>query len=114
METEIKRDSAGRFLKGSTSPNPLGRSKASKAISELAKAYTGEALRTLSSIMKDKSASDNSRVAACNALLNRAYGMPKQHNENVNLGMSYIEYLEMVTEQENIKSVEAGYTIDDL
>ncbi len=43
-------------------------------------------------------------------------GEAPQYAENVNLGMSYIEYLEMVTKQENeeIKSVEVNYSVDDL
>ncbi len=53
METEIKRDSAGRFLKGSL-PNPIGRPKTDKTIRNLARVHTKDALKTLSEIVKKK------------------------------------------------------------
>ena len=60
METEIKRDSAGRFLKGSP-PNPLGRPKSDKTIRDLARVHTKDALKTLSEIVKDPMASRYSK-----------------------------------------------------
>ncbi len=116
METEIKRDSAGKFLKGS-SPNALGRPKSDKTIRDLARVHTKDALKTLSEIVKNKKASDTARVSAANALLDRGWGKAPQYTENVNLGMSYTEYLEQITKEENeeqIKSVEVNYTVDDL
>lgn len=47
-------------------------------ISELAKGYITDALRVLSSIMKDSDATPTARVAAANALLDRACGKPVQ------------------------------------
>ncbi len=114
METEIKRDSNGKFIKGAPSPNPSGRSKATKRISELAKAYTSDALNTLSEIVNSKSASDSARVQAANSLLDRAYGRPIQQNENVNVGVNYLDYLEMLAEQENEEIKEVNCSVEDL
>ena len=60
-------------------------------------------------------ASDTARVQACNGLLDRGWGKAPQYTENVNLGMTYVEYLEMVTKEENekIKPVEVC-NVDDL
>ncbi|MCP4265105.1 MAG: hypothetical protein GY777_05940 [Candidatus Brocadiaceae bacterium] len=117
METEIKRDSSGKFVKGAPSPNPSGRSKASKRISELAKAYTSDALEALSEIVNSRTSSDSARVQAANSLLDRAYGRPIQQNENVNVGVNYLDYLDMLakeTTEVEIKSVEVSYSVDDL
>tara|TARA_B100001971_G_C17678565_1_gene281154 strand:+ start:62 stop:397 length:336 start_codon:yes stop_codon:yes gene_type:complete len=111
MTTEIKRDASGKFIKGCSSPNPSGRSKASKRISELAKAYTNDSLKALSEIVNSKTASDTARVRAANSLLDRAYGRPVQQNENVNVGVNYLDYLDMLakeTTEEELKSVEVS------
>ena len=107
---------AGMFKPGQ-SGNPLGRPKSDKTIRDLARVHTKDALNTLTEIVKNPKASDTARVHACNALLDRGWGKPVQHNENVNLGMTYVEYLEMIAKQENeeeIKSVEVSYTENDL
>ncbi len=115
MEMEIKRDSSGKFIKGAPSPNPLGRSKASKRISELAKAYTSDALDALSEIVNSRTSSDSVRVQAANSLLNnRAYGCSIQQNENVNLGMTYVDYLEKIAREENEEIKEVNCSVDDL
>ena len=60
--------------------------KQSQRISELAKAYTEEALHTLIDVSRN-GLTDAVRVSAANALLDRAYGKPavKEEKETVNL-----------------------------
>jgi hypothetical protein len=52
--------------------------KAKATLTELATAYTGDALATLASIMKDETAPPSARVAAANSLLDRGHGKPVQ------------------------------------
>lgn len=106
---------AGMFKPGQ-SGNLSGRPKTDKTIRDLAKIHTEDALKTLSEIVKNPKASDTARVQACNALLDRGWGKAPQYVEKLELGMSYPEYLEMITKQENerIESVEANYTVGDL
>ena len=63
----------GRFQPG-RSGNPAGRPKAAHSIQELAGKHTIEALDVLVQIMLNEKAPPNARVAAANALLDRAYG----------------------------------------
>ncbi len=106
---------AGMFKPGK-SGNPAGRPKSDKTIRDLAKVHTEDALKTLSEIVKNPEASDTARVQACNALLDRGWGKAPQYTENVNLGVTYIDYLEMIAEEENekIREAEASYSMDDL
>ncbi len=61
-------------------------------------------------------ASDTARVQAANALLDRGWGRSPQYIEKLNLDVSYIDYLEQVTKEENekMKTVEASDTVDEL
>ena len=114
METEIKRDSSGKFIKR-YSGNLSGRTKSDHSIRELARTYTAAAIKTLAEIASNPNSSDNSRVAACNAILDRGFGKPMQHqhNENINLGISYLDYLEMLAKEENEEIKEVNYSVDD-
>ncbi len=60
------------MFKPGQSGNPSGRKPGNKTIRELAKVHSEAALKTLAEIANNPEASDNSRVAACNALLDRA------------------------------------------
>ena len=66
------------FEKGQ-SGNPGGRPKVIAEVKELAREYTGEAIKTLVSIMTNAKAAPAARVSAANALLDRGYGKPPQH-----------------------------------
>jgi hypothetical protein len=114
METDIKRDSSGKFIKG-YSGNLSGRTKSDHSIRDLARTYSTAAIKTLAEIASNPNSSDNSRVAACNAILDRGFGKPMQHqqNENVNVGMSYLDYLEMIAEQETEELKEVNYSVDN-
>ncbi|MFB0490201.1 hypothetical protein ABIE45_002787 [Methylobacterium sp. OAE515] len=59
------------------SGNPGGRPKASAKVRELAREYTEQALQVLVQIATEGE-SEAARVAAANAILDRAYGKPTQ------------------------------------
>ena len=66
------------FKKGQ-SGNPGGRPKVVAEVKELARAHTGEAIKTLVSIMTNPKGAPAARVSAASALLDRGYGKPPQH-----------------------------------
>lgn len=59
------------------SGNPKGRPSIKGEVETLARTYTVEALETLADLMRTGS-SDQVRMAAANALLNRGWGLPRQ------------------------------------
>ena len=60
--------------------------KVTRDVREAAEKYSPAASRTLARIMGNRAAPPQARVAAANALLNRAHGLPTAHVEaNVNL-----------------------------
>lgn len=69
------------FQKGQ-SGNPGGRSKVAlpdgTTITDLARQNTAEAVKTLTTIMKDKKAPEAARVSAATAVLDRGWGRPRQ------------------------------------
>ena len=68
-------ENAGRFQKG-VSGNPGGRPRELGEIKELARAHTSAAIEALHGIAVDLKAPAAARVAASEALLNRAWGRP--------------------------------------
>lgn len=57
--------------------NPMGRPKALVNVRELARTYTEDAIERMSRIMKNDK--HPQQLAACMALLDRAWGKPEQH-----------------------------------
>ena len=82
------REGAGRPSGSANKSSP----EQSQRLSELAKAYTEEALQTLVDIARNVR-TDAARVSAANALLDRAYGKPavKEEKETVDLPPVVIE-----------------------
>jgi len=76
------RDTRGRWLKGAESPNPGGRPAVIAEVKQLAQEYTTSAIHTLADIMTDTSAPTTARIAAANAVLDRAIGRPVQPVES--------------------------------
>ncbi len=74
--TPPARATDGRWLPGGTSPNPGGRPRVIADVTALAREHTAAALHTLASIAGDAEQPAAARVAAANALLDRAYGKP--------------------------------------
>ena len=65
---------------GGRQPGTLNKSTAS--VKAVAATYTTSALATLAEIMQDGTAPHSARVAAANALLDRAVGKPRQELEH--------------------------------
>jgi hypothetical protein len=68
----------GRPFQKGMSGNPSGRSKETHTISQLAKAYTQEAIEKLAAIMRTGK-TEQAQVRAAEALLDRGWGKASQH-----------------------------------
>jgi hypothetical protein len=71
-----KRRGAGNPFPAGMSGNPGGRPKVIAEVRDLARQHTGKAIGTLVKVMQSGE-SDSARVAAANALLDRAFGKPR-------------------------------------
>jgi len=71
----------GKRFEPGKSGNPGGRPKQDVTVTELAKSHTEMAIRVLAEIAQDPKAAKNSRVKACELLLNRGHGTPRQSIE---------------------------------
>jgi hypothetical protein len=60
------------------SGNPSGRPKQNPLAQELARAYTEQAVQALAEILGDPEADQRAKIAAAQALLDRAWGKPAQ------------------------------------
>lgn len=89
MSIEAPRTETGRWPAG-VCGNPGGYSKEKRAavarVAVLAREHTEDAIKTLATILKDERATRSTRIAAANALLDRAWGRPPQ---SVGVGLSF-------------------------
>ena len=89
----------GKPFKKGQSGNPGGRPKVVAEVKELARAHTGEAIKTLVSIMTNPKSAPAARVSAANSLLDRGYGKPPQHQHITGAdGPQYVVRLPVVCE----------------
>jgi len=72
-QEQVRRLPSGRFASG-RSGNPGGRPRIIADVQALARSHTAEAIETLVGIANDPKAPAAARVAAANALLDRAWG----------------------------------------
>jgi hypothetical protein len=77
QQPSSRRRGPGRPFPKGTSGNPGGRPKEVRHVQELARAHTLEAIETLVDVMQN-SKLDRARVAAAEAILNRAWGRASQ------------------------------------
>lgn len=92
-----------------------GISKATRSqkatLSELARAHTSTALGVLVEVAK-KGESESARVAAANALLDRAYGKPSQSHEHSGPGGAPIQTMDVTKlTDEQFAALEAAFGI---
>ena len=80
----------GRFPEG-VSGNPGGRPKALVAVVELARKHSAAAIKALVDIM-EAGESEQARIAAATALLNRAWGKPAQRMEHEGSGQVPVSF----------------------
>jgi len=89
----------GKPFKKGQSGNPGGRPKVLAEVQELARQHTTDAVETLVSIMTNSKTAPAARVSAANALLDRGYGKPPQHQHITgDDGPQYVVRLPVVCE----------------
>lgn len=86
------RDSKGRFLKGYSGHQ--GKGGDLRSVRDQARLHTAAALQTLVDIMKDTTSREQARVAAAEALLNRAWGKPTQPVDHHGEAFSLVLHLD--------------------
>ena len=87
------RDDKGRWLKGTAGNTTGSGSRGISHVRELARQHTQSAIETLAAIMQDDSKKDAARVAAAEALLDRAWGKPTQPVDHGGEGFSLVLHL---------------------
>lgn len=91
MSSTAPRTEVGHWQAG-VSGNPGGYSKEKRQaiarVADLAREHTPKAIETLAAIMNDEKATRTTRIAAANALLDRAHGRPAQ-SVGIGVGLSF-------------------------
>jgi hypothetical protein len=113
-DRKIARTRGGQFAPGQGSPNPGGRKKAIKEVIELAQRQTEESIKALVSIRDGKGYPAQARVAAAQALLDRAWGKPMQSVSQTVQEHRYVARLpdKASSSQAWIEAVRAEFTPD--
>ena len=89
-----RRDAYGRWLRGTPSPNPSGCiPRDGREVLELAREGSPAAIRRLIAIVNDEEAPYGAQIAAANAVLDRAFGRPKQEVTLENQGRTLEDML---------------------
>jgi len=96
-------NAATRFKPGQ-SGNPAGRAKQDVHITQLARAHSIDAIKTLAEICNDRAAAPAPRVAAAMALLDRGWGRPMQPTDVTSNGDSVRFVIMSVPEAENTEA----------
>ena len=90
-----KRKGAGR---PPSRPNKLTREQKA-TLTDIARTYTNDAVRTLVEIMKDQTAPHAARVSASNSVLDRAWGKAPQSLQHTGANGGPIEYANLSEEE---------------
>lgn len=99
-----RRDANGRWLRGTPSPNPSGCiPRDGREVLELAREGSLAAMRRLIAIVNDGEAPYAAQIAAANAVLDRAWGRPKQDIAVEDKGRSLEDLLRDVYEARQAK-----------
>ena len=92
-----RRGACGRWLRGTPSPNPSGCiPRDGREVLELAREGSPAAMRRLIAIVNDEQAPYGAQIAAAMAVLDRAFGKPKQEVSVENQGRSLEEMLRAI------------------
>ena len=97
------RNSKGQFRQG-VYGNAGGRPKVIGEVRDLAREYTAEAVETLASIMRNPKSPTPARVAAAQALLDRAWGRSAQQVE-VQRSTGFAEMLEQLEQRQQPRDI---------
>jgi hypothetical protein len=104
----------GRPFQKGVSGNPAGRSKDTHTISQLAKAYTEQAIEKLAEIMRTGK-TEQAQVRAAEALLDRGWGRPAQQVGGIEGGEPIQIYLKnfVLSEGDNPPMSDAEWQASD-
>jgi hypothetical protein len=80
-------------------------------VRELARAATPQAIRALVEIVQDDDATDNARIAAATALLDRAHGKPHQ-STTIQGGMTFNLICAIPSPPNSVKTIEHEHIIN--
>jgi hypothetical protein len=93
-----QRDSNGRWLRGSRSPNAGGLSREKRELIDLARERSPAALDKIFAIMNDNAVPPAVQLAAAGMILDRGYGKPGQMTETGDRGRTLEEMLREIWE----------------